>query len=234
MALQTINVGYFVNDGSGDDLRTAFVKVNENFDELDLRSGQNNTASNAGTGIGLFKEKVGVDLRFKSLIAGTNIVITQSVNNNEITISNTGAITVAGTAPVNPVSGKLWYDSQSGRMYVYYDSYWVDANPSPRSYSLADDVEPTLNADLNLNGNNIVGEGEINGTFVGTSTGAHNGLVYGIDIRDLNGIVNGFDFGPIIQIYPRTLLELLLAQQDFDLGSFASPSTIEIDLGTFV
>lgn len=234
MALQTINVGYFVNDGTGDDLRTAFVKVNENFDELDLRSGQNNTASNAGTGIGLFKEKVGVDLRFKSLIAGDNIVISQSINNNEITITNTGAITIAGTAPVNPVTGKLWYDSQSGRMYVYYDSFWVDTNPSPPNYTLAEDPQPTLNADLNLNGNNIIGEGEINGTFVGTSTGEHNGLVYGIDVRELNGTINGFDFGPIIQNYPKTLLELLLSQQDFDLGSFTVPSTMEIDLGTFV
>ena len=31
MALQTINVGNFANDGTGDDLRTAFIKVNQNF-----------------------------------------------------------------------------------------------------------------------------------------------------------------------------------------------------------
>ena len=31
MAIQTINVGAIANDGSGDDLREAFIKVNLNF-----------------------------------------------------------------------------------------------------------------------------------------------------------------------------------------------------------
>lgn len=34
MAQQTIGVGAAANDGNGDDLRAAFVKVNDNFDEL--------------------------------------------------------------------------------------------------------------------------------------------------------------------------------------------------------
>lgn len=34
MAKQTINVGTTVNDGTGDQLRSAFIKVNSNFDEL--------------------------------------------------------------------------------------------------------------------------------------------------------------------------------------------------------
>ena len=37
MAISRINVGTLANDGTGDDLRQAFVKVNNNFDELDLR-----------------------------------------------------------------------------------------------------------------------------------------------------------------------------------------------------
>jgi len=36
MAKQTINIGTAVNDGTGDPLRTAFDKVNDNFDELYL------------------------------------------------------------------------------------------------------------------------------------------------------------------------------------------------------
>ena len=34
MAKQTINIGSSANDGTGDQLRTAFDKVNDNFDEL--------------------------------------------------------------------------------------------------------------------------------------------------------------------------------------------------------
>ena len=37
MAIQTINIGTIANDGTGDDLREAFVKVNNNFTELDTR-----------------------------------------------------------------------------------------------------------------------------------------------------------------------------------------------------
>ena len=34
MAKQTINIGTTANDGTGDQLRTAFDKINDNFDEL--------------------------------------------------------------------------------------------------------------------------------------------------------------------------------------------------------
>jgi len=34
MAKQTINIGSAANDGTGDPLRTAFTKTNENFTEL--------------------------------------------------------------------------------------------------------------------------------------------------------------------------------------------------------
>lgn len=38
--------------------------------------------------------------------------------------------TISDTAPVNPVNGDMWFDSISGRLYVYYLSAWVDTNPS--------------------------------------------------------------------------------------------------------
>ena len=101
MAIKTINVGNVINDGSGDDLRTAFVKVNDNFTELYNRQGQDNTASNVGTGQGLFKEKLGVDLKFKSIVAGGGITLTP--NTNTLTINNSdhalvGAIDAALTS----------------------------------------------------------------------------------------------------------------------------------------
>ena len=35
MTIQNINIGNIANDGTGDDLREAFRKVNENFDALE-------------------------------------------------------------------------------------------------------------------------------------------------------------------------------------------------------
>lgn len=75
MAIQTINIGNRVNDGLGDDLRTAFQKVNANFTELE--SSLTVTASNIGTtGEGLFKQKNGLNLEFKNLIPGNKITLT--------------------------------------------------------------------------------------------------------------------------------------------------------------
>jgi len=40
----------------------------------------------------------------------------------------TGAMsTVAGSAPTGAATGDLWYDSESGNIYVYYDGFWVEA-----------------------------------------------------------------------------------------------------------
>ena len=43
MALQRINLGTAGNDGSGDAIRTAFQKVNDNFAELYGASGEANS-----------------------------------------------------------------------------------------------------------------------------------------------------------------------------------------------
>ena len=48
-------------------------------------TGEANTASNLGAGEGVFAQKVGVDLQFKSLVAGTSITLSSS--GTEITIA---------------------------------------------------------------------------------------------------------------------------------------------------
>ena len=83
-----------------------------------------NTASNVGTGTGLFAQKSTYDLRFKSLVAGSNVTITSS--STEVTIAassapNTGftyqfTIGFDGSGNVSSVSGLPtgWSSSVSG------------------------------------------------------------------------------------------------------------------------
>ena len=76
MAIQTINIGSAANDGTGDDLREAFVKVNANFSELDQSAVQ--TAQNLGSSGGaVFKEQVSNVMSFRRVVGGSNINITE-------------------------------------------------------------------------------------------------------------------------------------------------------------
>ena len=86
MTIQTINIGNVVNDGLGDDLRTAFQKVNANFSDLSAQL--TITAVNVNdTGVGVFKEKVGTELRFKKLVSGTKMLVTDT--DTSIVLNNT-------------------------------------------------------------------------------------------------------------------------------------------------
>ena len=58
-----------------------------------------------------------------------NYQFANGVNILDTVSSRTGVVTSSSTAPLYPSVGDLWYDTVGGRMYVYYDSTWVDSNP---------------------------------------------------------------------------------------------------------
>ena len=75
MSLTQINIGNVVNDGLGDDLRTAFEKVNSNFKEISdtiIVSGKN-----IGNGFKVFKRKTVADFEFRTLVPGADINIVE-------------------------------------------------------------------------------------------------------------------------------------------------------------
>lgn len=117
MAISTINIGNQVNDGLGDDLRTAFQKVNANF--TDLSTQLTITATNVGaTGVGVFKQKTGADLEFKNLVGGRNISIDDDTN--VLTIRSTAADAFAR------------FDTDSGVMLAStYPNITVAGSPAP-------------------------------------------------------------------------------------------------------
>ena len=151
MPIQTINIGNYANDGLGDDLRTAFEKVNANFNLLNITD--TTAAANVGTGSGVFAQKSGTTLQFKSLIGGSNVTL--SSNGTSITINGSG--------------------------------------------NLSSETSPSLGGNLNMNGNNIIGGGNIEAT------------IYGIDIRTLS-VNSSVDYGTYT--LPNTFTGMI------DLGSF--------------
>jgi hypothetical protein len=113
MTIQKINIGNAVNDGLGDNLREAFVKVNDNFTEL----GNNliTTARNLNNSeIGIFAQKVGAELQFKTLrgagitSSSTSITVnaftTLETDNTVVQSSNHPSISVKGGENISVVS----------------------------------------------------------------------------------------------------------------------------------
>jgi hypothetical protein len=129
MTVQTINIGNVVNDGLGDDLRTAFEKVNANFSDLSTQL--TITASNVGaTGVGVFKEKVGADLRFKKLVSGTKMLLNE----------NTDTVTVNNTAP----DAFIRIDTDAGVMLAStYQQITLAGTAAPGSTTSRKDIEVT-------------------------------------------------------------------------------------------
>ena len=59
-----LNLGKYPNDGTGDDLYTAFTKVKQTFDLINSELGVS-SAENIGNGEGIFTEKVDNKLQLK-------------------------------------------------------------------------------------------------------------------------------------------------------------------------
>lgn len=63
--------------------------------------------------------------------------------NNSVLIPETvtGGATVSSGAPESPATGALWFDSDDGKVYVYYDGYWVEIGGNPLGI-IASDTAP--------------------------------------------------------------------------------------------
>jgi len=239
MAVQIINVGQIANDGTGDDLREAFIKINQNFEELDLRDDEQTTASNIGElGEGIFAQKLNYDLQFKKLVPGSNITLTPT--DETVTVdavgglqqlivsSDSGSVILADGGTLNINGGDGVETTLIGNTLTINNT----------ASELALDTSPELSANLEANNFDILNVGQIIAQrFTGFLRGDMEGNVWGIDIRDLDdkiaNVSDSFDFGGIIQNITN-LLDWILATSDVDLGTINSPTAISIDNGSIV
>lgn len=134
-------------------------------------SGEVNTASNLGLGSVLFKQKVGVDLQFRSLVAGSGITLTQ--NADDITIAASGG-SGANTALSN-LSG----------VAINTDLYFADSGvgPSTRIISTGQASAP---ADLNASDHLLIQSGP-------SSFGSTGSLYF----KTSNATNNAWGFGTV-------------------------------------
>lgn len=238
MAITTINVGNIANDGTGDDLREAFIKVNNNFDEVDSKLSQVPlSATNRGqTGEGIYAQTVDNVFEFKKLSAGQNITLS---SNNDLVIidsaggltdilvlTDNGSLTVDGSGPFTIAGGdNVTTRTSTGQLIID-----VDANGI-----LSLDSTPALSSSLQANGNNIQNAGTVSADlFVGPLIGT----VGGYDVEDsAKYFDNYWDFGSIVERTNFTsIIELIVKSYDIDMGEFIGAGVVEdinINLGDF-
>jgi hypothetical protein len=235
MPISTINIGTIANDGTGDDLREAFIKVNNNFAELNARDPENTSVINilpdSSTVKGVFYQKVGAQLQLKSLESGSNITLT--TNNDKITIAASGIISlgiVGNTGPVETlVNGNTL--QVLGDMSGATRTSMITVGGFPTlsvSTFLSNESNPTLGATLTGANNNIVGVNTIQAANV-------QSLVYGLDLDDRDSFI-GFDLGNINldannQVNITNLLDVYFSANPVDMGTIAGPASAVHDFG---
>jgi outer membrane lipoprotein SlyB len=189
MAIQTINLGTYANDGTGDDLRVAFQKVNANILEL--------ASTVYGANVGAVPPISGVEQGelWWSTVEGRMYVyyngawIDASPVDGFVTYDIT-AETATGGASVRLNGTDLSQDSIKFASSTNVTVTRTDANTitiSSESY--------TGNVTGNLLGNV---QGNVVGNVVGNTNGLHTGAVIGNVTGDVLGDTDGLHTGPVI------------------------------------
>lgn len=103
-------------------------------------SGEANTASNLGVGNGIYANKVGVDLQFKSLIAGSNVTLTPGVNDITIAASGGGGVALydkiidaAGGGDYTSIATAVATEAANTTFFIKAGTYNETANITMKS-----------------------------------------------------------------------------------------------------
>ena len=192
------NTSNFYITQNSPNINTAIV----NLKESSSGSGEPNTASNLGAGSGVFSQKVGVDLQFKSLVAGTGITLTPS--STDITIDS------AGSGGFYGLSVKLDNDAESfkGINTIAFDhsNFYITQNSPNIDEVLISFREPDL--------------GPVVASI--TSSSPSSTLITTLPVRSRLGIINmkvlqAFNGTPTLTIGTDADNDLVSADSEIDL-----------------
>jgi hypothetical protein len=140
MAKQTINLGTMADNKSGDPLRTAFTKINQNFDELYAGAATGTATTVAKTGGGSINALTTLDLSksinklsagYYSLANGTEgqilHVVKQTGNNDTTVIYVTNQCRIDGNEYTNNYI-EPFANGNNVVTFIYTDGAWQSDN----------------------------------------------------------------------------------------------------------
>jgi hypothetical protein len=252
-----VNVGQVANDGTGDDLREAFLKINGNFLYLGNRLGTDPSGANVGTtGESVFKEVVDFQYRFRKIDADGNLhvrlvgdVVTLDFRPNSAVsflgqnITNAGSVTA--TSFTGPLTGNVT-GTVSGNAGSVTNGVYTTGDQTisgVKTFNSTITASVTGNAGTVTNGVYTEGNQTINGfkTFTQPITGLLSGNVTGlirspgqtayVDVSNLERRINTFDYGVINPVFVDPISYYLYVLGT-DMGTFINPSDFGIDAGT--
>jgi hypothetical protein len=231
MTISTINVGNAANDGTGDDLREAFIKINQNFQLLDGIAEQ--VGSNLGSsGAEVYSNTANNTLYFRRLVAGNNIQLTQL--DNTIVFDNTmpeSRFTIVTN------SGSMISGAGINYNILGADAITVSANENTKTItitgSLLQDTTPELGGNLVGNNRNITGINALTATTV-NATNLLLTNIGGVNYQErLGRYITSFDLGELNQPV-ESILDWVILQTGVDFGTIATPSVGDVDFGSIV
>jgi hypothetical protein len=138
-----------------------------------------------------FRVKHGINVAEGGTFGGTVTVATPTENTHATTksyVDSIAGMVVGATAPTSPTNGRLWFDTLTERVHVYYDSEWLAIATLEDAEILQDHIHDTA----------IDGTGLIVSTFV--SGGAYNepGVLVSAGLYNTSEFEETFDGGTAI------------------------------------
>ena len=250
MAVQLINIGNIANDGTGDDLREAFIKTNANFEELDLRDDEKTTATNLGdSGQGLFVQRLNYDLQFKKIVGGAGLTLSATddnitINNNKVYDLTQTAVsgddyvtkqydfedarilynnvydTLADLPNASTYHGLFAHVHSTGGAYYSHGGAWIELALKSDIPEISDDTTPQLGGDLDGGGYDITNVNDI--TINGNFFGGTTGTHTGEVIGEVTGDVTGNLDGNVRGVDVEALYNQYFAPGTGDFGGLDS------------
>jgi hypothetical protein len=198
MSIQYINIGSNANDGTGDDLRSAFLKVNDNFQLLATIGGETNIGANLGGGSGqVYAGKTNETLNFRTIAGDVNSGITVNQSGNVITIASNFVVPASITTLISDDNSGQFTTTNPGATFRFNGTGGVTTSLNANiltidgQFSLLQDTLPLLGGNLDLNGSNITGLGNISTVGDITSDNLTVGRIVTPGVFPATAIING-------------------------------------------
>lgn len=254
ISISNINLGTYANDGTGDDLRTAFEKVNSNFTQIGASSIID--AENLGAGVPVASNKTSNSLRFRSLRSISNALhINLSDTSEEILFATTTSVqddstpklggdlslnqhNIVGNGNIALTGNIRIYDTETTKSSISASVFIgeVDGTITRIDNHVLSDLYDVSNSSP-LQGQILTWDNnEWTPTTIPMVTSVTAGANIAVSPKSGTGNVivslsPNIDFGLFTSA--TNSLELLMQATPVDFGTFLSPSSVNLDLGTF-